>query len=260
MFNIPILRPLNPMYDKVLTRANALGYTVPSARVRSLGSGLMSRLLRAGAFFEHDLILIFATDGDRDFAKLNWRDPATFAATETGTPDFHVGEGFSANTIANYVQLNFVPSTNGTTFTRLSHSIYVYVFSAGDGYVMGAYRTAAPAGGAFLNMRTSPSFHGYGSYSGELLWPTAYADNSGGYQIVRDSDTSIDLRKNGTTVGTNAATTTRDVDIEVYATCYNREGTATSQNNAAPVSCIMLGSENVPATVHGFFDYYVTRI
>lgn len=260
MFNRPLIRAMNPMYEKVLARANTLGYTVPSARVRSLDSGLMSRLLRAGAFFTHDIIQIWATDGDRDFAKINWRDPSTFAATEVGTPDFHVGEGFSANTTANYVRLNFVASTQGVMFTRLSHSIYVYVFSTGDGYVMGAYRTAVPAGGFFLNLRTSPSFHGYGSFTGELAWPAAYADSAGGYQIVRDSDTSIDLRKDGTTVGTNAATTTRDVDITTFATIYNREGTPTTPNNNAPVSCVMLGSEDVPANVHNHFKYRIDRL
>lgn len=260
MRNIRIVDPYNPFYKAVLARAEVIGATVPSANCQSLDNGFLNKICRNGDFFEHDRIWMFATDGDRAFAKINWRNPGTGDATEVGTPDFHSASGFSANTTSNYVRLNYTATSAGVKFLRLNNSFYVHVTSPGDGYVFGGYEATPPAGGIFLNLRTSPSVHGWGNWCGELAWPAAYADNSGGYQIVRDSDSNTNLHYNGSSVGTNAGGTTRDVAVSLFATLYNRDAVPTTPNNNAHVGCIALGSENVSATFHNYVQYRFDRL
>lgn len=261
MHNIRIVDPYNPFYKKVLAKAASLGATVPSARVQSLDNGFLDKICRNDQFFETDCIWVTATDGDRVFASINWRNPETHRITETGTPTFTTNKGFKAVSAANIIRLNFVPSTNGVQFLRLDNSFYVYVFEHGSGgYVLGDYQTTAPAGGVFFNIRNSPGFHGWANWCGELLWPTAYADTSGGYHVIRDSDSNVTLAKDGVVVGTNAGATTRDVSNSMFGTCYNRDGVATTPNTSQHVSGIILGSELVVPGIHTHFKYRLDRL
>jgi hypothetical protein len=83
-FNLPFLNTaftLDSDYQAILNRGTALGYSLPSTVVQKQGSIMVAAMKEYGIWDKLDSLYVFATDGDSDFIKLNWKNPTGTALT-----------------------------------------------------------------------------------------------------------------------------------------------------------------------------------
>lgn len=104
-------------YQAVLDYATTQTYTLPSESQQALQNQLVVDLKDAGVWSKLDLLYVFATDGDREYAAINWKDPNSHEITEVNSPTFTTNEGFAQSGTAS-LDTSFVIDTNGTNYTR----------------------------------------------------------------------------------------------------------------------------------------------
>jgi hypothetical protein len=71
-----------------------------------------------------DLMYVFATDGDSDFAKINWKNPGTFQLVQHGGVTFTPNEGFQGNGTTGYLDTTFICSTHAVNYTQNDASAF----------------------------------------------------------------------------------------------------------------------------------------
>jgi len=122
---------LDPDYQAVLTYATAQGYTLPSLAQRTLQNEVVTSLKAASIWSELDLFYMFATDGDANFATLNWKNPALYKATQVNSPTYTTNIGFTGDGASAYLNTNW-NATIGPKFTRnnASHGVYTNPITA----------------------------------------------------------------------------------------------------------------------------------
>jgi hypothetical protein len=156
-------------YQAVLDRASTLGYTAPSAAQQTLQNTLVEDLKTAGVWSKLDAFYLFATDGDSDYATLNFVAPSSFQATKTNSPTFTADEGFTGDGVSAYLDTNLNASTDTTNYTQDDASFGVYAWNniGGTGeYPMSAdgvstrLRWAQDTGANRINHSGTPSPRG----------------------------------------------------------------------------------------------------
>lgn len=142
-------------YQAVLDYATTQGYTLPSAGQQALQNQLVVDLKDAGIWSKLDTFGVFATDGDSDFALIDWKRVSDYTAVNS--PTFTTNEGFIGNGTSAYIDTNnsldsgsnFDPSTSTGSFGGWKYAQGAgAVFMGGDraenrirtgtGYLMGA--------------------------------------------------------------------------------------------------------------------------
>ena len=113
-------------YQAVLDYATTQGYTLPSASQKLLQEQLIKDLKSAGIWSKLDTFYVFATDGDSDFASINWKDPNNYEITEVNSPTFTTNVGFTGDGVSAYLNTNYSASTNGVNFTVNNASAMYY--------------------------------------------------------------------------------------------------------------------------------------
>jgi hypothetical protein len=78
---------------------------------------LVAALKTAGVWTKLDILYLLAAH-DAQAARLNWKVPASFAATAVNSPTFTVDRGYAGDGATSYLNTGFVPSSNGVTYTR----------------------------------------------------------------------------------------------------------------------------------------------
>jgi hypothetical protein len=84
----------------------------------------------AGIWSKLDTFAVFATDGDSDFALIDWKRLAQ--NTAVNSPTFISNEGFTTDGTSSIINITYDPSTSGTNYTQNDASYGVYRF-AGTG-------------------------------------------------------------------------------------------------------------------------------
>lgn len=150
-------------YTAVLARADALGYTKPTAQY-SAQNTLSQAFTNNGIYDVHDVIHIFAINntGVDNFSRINWKTPTAFQATNFSTPTYEVG-GWNAGAGTAGLSSLFFPATSGTTWvdaSSVSMSCWIaaypssgdYIASTGAGTARNVlYRSSATVTGAVLH-------------------------------------------------------------------------------------------------------------
>lgn len=113
-------------YQAVLDRSTALGYTTPSASQQTIQNTLVTDLKAAGVWDKLDVFYCFATDGDSDFATLNWKAPSSHQVTKVNSPAFNTNSGFAGNGSSSYLNTNYNPATSGANYTLNDASISIW--------------------------------------------------------------------------------------------------------------------------------------
>jgi len=114
-------------YQAVLDRASTLGYTAPSSAQQTLQNTLVEDLKTAGVWSKLDVFYVFATDGDSDFATLNWKAPSSYQTTKVNSPTFTTDSGFSGDGSSSYLDTNFTISTDAVNYAQNNASTFVYI-------------------------------------------------------------------------------------------------------------------------------------
>lgn len=92
-----IIKPLHPCYDKVLINSVAIGATRPPYKTMVLGSGLVKKKIRSGAWASQELMYVLAHDGSQTFGYINWMNPGTNNLVKSGTITFTSKYGDTGN-------------------------------------------------------------------------------------------------------------------------------------------------------------------
>jgi hypothetical protein len=127
--DLKVLNPIKPVpsafdedYQAILDEASSLGYTAPSAAQQTLQNTLVTDLKTAGVWDKLDLFYVFATDGDSDYATLNWKTPASFQPTKINSPTFTTNGGFTGDGLSSFLATNYTPSVDAVNVTSTSMS------------------------------------------------------------------------------------------------------------------------------------------
>lgn len=119
-------------YAAILSYATTQGYTLPSASQQTLQNQLVVDLKAAGVWSGLDLFYVFATDGDSDFATINWRDVNNFQCIKVNSPTFTTNVGFKTNGTSSYLNTDYNVLNESTNFQLLSNGLAYYVTNVGS--------------------------------------------------------------------------------------------------------------------------------
>lgn len=112
-------------YQAILDRATTLGYTKPSIVQQILDNALIITLKASGDWAKLDVFYWFATDGSRQFASLNWKNPSLYQMVEISSVTFTTSFGFQSGGAAAALNWTFAPS-NGVLFQRNDSCFGIY--------------------------------------------------------------------------------------------------------------------------------------
>ena len=105
---------LSTEYQAILNYATSLGYTLPSTNQRFKQNKLLADLRRNGIWEKLDTFGVFATDGDSNFALIDWKRLTTFTAVNS--PTFTTNQGFEGNATSASINLNYNGSTQNVNY------------------------------------------------------------------------------------------------------------------------------------------------
>jgi len=87
---------------------------------------LVVDLKTAGIWSKLDTFAVFATDGDSDFALIDWKRVTDYTAVNS--PNFTINQGFKGNGGSSYINANFNES-NVVNYSQNSASIGIYCYT-----------------------------------------------------------------------------------------------------------------------------------
>jgi hypothetical protein len=115
-------------YQAVLNYATTQGYTLPSAGQKTLQNQLVVDLKAGGIWSKLDTFGVFATDGDSDFALIDWIRLSDYTAVNS--PTFTTNQGFQGNGTSAYINSNFNILNDSVNMLNNDASLGAYVFTA----------------------------------------------------------------------------------------------------------------------------------
>lgn len=132
-YNLPAVQDIDIDFQAILDRGSTLGYSLPTGTAFTAGNLLIKELKTAGIWNKLDIFYVFATNGDSDFATLNWKTPASFQATKVNSPTFTSLEGFTGNGSSSYLDTNFHIRNEGVVAANMSVGGYIRTIKANGG-------------------------------------------------------------------------------------------------------------------------------
>jgi hypothetical protein len=111
-------------YLAVLNYATTQGYTLPSSGQQVKQNQLVVDLKDGGIWSKLDTFGVFATDGDSDFALIDWIRLSDYTAVNS--PTFTTNQGFTGDGTSSYIDTNYNPSTSGVNYTLDDASRYFF--------------------------------------------------------------------------------------------------------------------------------------
>jgi hypothetical protein len=131
-------------YQAILDYATTQGYTLPSPGQQIKQNTLLSSLKTLGIWGKLDSFANFATDGNFNFALIDWKNLTQYTAVNS--PTFTSNVGFLTNGTNSYINTNKAPGPN---FILNSASEFKWVNnnidSSGGTVISGARSTSATA-------------------------------------------------------------------------------------------------------------------
>jgi hypothetical protein len=203
-------------YQAILNYATTQGYTLPSSTQQTKQNTLLSSLKTAGIWNKLDSFANFRTDGDFNFALIDWKNLTQYTATNS--PAFTINVGFLTNGTSSYINTN---KSLGSNFTLNSASEVKWVNNVLDlstGTAISGARSTNALGNLYELRETTFIVN-----SNVALFVTA--NNSIGFRhINRANSTQVQRFINGVGVTGNQASTTL-VNRIPFIGCFNN-GTA----------------------------------
>jgi hypothetical protein len=182
-------------YQAVLNYATTQGYTLPSASQQILQNQLVLDLKTAGIWSKLDTFGVFATDGDSDFALIDWIRLSDYTAVNS--PTFNVNEGFEGNGTSSYINLDYETNTNWVNVSQNSACLFAYAFAdvhPSNGILIGS------TGNNLVNSRNLSSFISTRIH-GSTLGLQSTTNGQGLTILNRNNSTSYDVYQRGTFIG-----------------------------------------------------------
>lgn len=250
-------------YQAILDYATSQGYTLPSSAQQSVQNTLLVALKDYGIWDNLDVFYNFFTDGDHNFAKINWKAPGTFQAVGTGhEPTFTTNSGFKGNAGSQYLDTTF-SYFDGTGIQSSDPHFMVDVITQQTLTV--EQSMCGVIGGAPLsriNLRYTPS-SGQATYtcitSANRQTPGGFVPSGVGMFLCRRNTSGLtSLYRNAVLVDsfTLVATAFTAPPLDFYICGLNNGGSLTQQTDAR-ISCLSIGG-NVSGNESNFYNAWNT--
>ena len=180
-------------YQSVLDYGTAQGYTLPSGGQQTLQNDLLVALKAAGVWSKLDTFANFATDGDSNFALIDWIRLTDYTAINS--PTFASNVGFQGDGVSSYIDSNYNPGVDNVNYTLDSASYgYDQVISRTTSSTVENNWGTGETTGSFLR----PNRRTYLNSSTNYLNATGFTFDA--LQLVsvnRFDSTTINLYENG---------------------------------------------------------------
>ena len=203
-------------YQAVLDFATSEGYTLPSENQQILQNQLVLDLKSNGIWSDLDAFGVLATDGDSDFALIDWVRLITMTANSS--PTFQSNLGYTGNGTSSYIDTLFSVS-DGTNY-QLSDSSFGAFFNnvltrTDDGFGF-SFRTSANNNSSSISPRDDSDLicginNNTGldvpSYSRKNGYFMSSRKNSSNYDVHVDGDLVLNISKSeASSLSTRSAT------------------------------------------------------
>jgi len=213
-------------YQAILDRGTALGYTLPGTTKQIQENAFMVALkavFGVNSITDAPILqaLMFKTDGDSDYATLNWVDPTIRQATKVNSPTFTSDTGFNSNGTTSYLQ----GGITSLTLDQQDFSIAIrgYTNSGINGELITGVGdlTSADAECMFINPRNAAGDFRYRAFGDSATFGPAIANSTSRIIISRGNGTTVERSFNGAAQtssanGANAMESDRDIPILAY--------------------------------------------
>lgn len=220
-------------YQAVLDRGTTLGYSLPTGTALTAGEQLVKDLKDAGIWNKLDLFYVFATNGDSDFATLNWKTPASFQATKVNSPTFTSLEGFTGDGATSYLNTNYNPRTSGVNYQQDSASYGYYCRTNNIGLYAGmGGRTASLTNRSFDIVGVSvPNSSQFDINNSSGTTQGTISDSSGFFHANRSGSGTSALYRNGNLAITGVRTSDGTPNLPLFVLASNDAGSPSLFSN-----------------------------
>jgi hypothetical protein len=205
-------------YQAVLNRATALSYGLPSASVQTKQNQLVVDLKASGAWAKFDVFYMFANDGTKEFATLNWKSPTANQASVVGSLTWNSAGYVGA--ASSYLNTSFNP-TSGTPNISQNNAC-VGVWKKTHDATANKYLWGNAVGSSIVKSTsdTDARLHQTGGLTGTN--PTFATSNTGLLILNRTGSTAITHSVNGvnlnaTSINTSIAPVPANYTVFTYA-------------------------------------------
>ena len=215
-------------YQAVLDFATSEGYTLPSENQQILQNQLVLDLKSNGIWSDLDAFGVLATDGDSDFALIDWVRLITMTANSS--PTFATNLGYTGNGTSSYIDTLFSVS-DGTNYQLSNASFGVYynnVFTRTDDGIAMGYRDGPNNNSSGISpYYFSQILSGINNDKGFTLLD--YTLKNGYFMASRKNSANYDVHVDGDLIQNVTKAETNSVSTKnFYILAYNREDGAAS--------------------------------
>lgn len=217
---------LDPAYQAVIDYATAQGYQLPTSANIVAQNQLVVTLKSIGAWDALDVFRLYRQNGDSDFARLNWKNPAIYKALEVSSPFYTRKSGYSGNGTSSYLNGVYIPGSNGINYTQNSASFIAGIISnisSSTFFDVGA-SDASLADRTILNSRqTTSAVFGINAQTASTGTSN---DSIANWIVQRRASNDLRMWKNGSQLATATTASTGVPNVAFYELAENRNGTA----------------------------------
>lgn len=200
----------------------------PDSTRKNLINSTITTLKSAGIWNRLNPFWMLAAH-DAQAARLNWKNPSTFALTAVNSPTFTTDRGYAGNGSTSYLNTGWDPSNNGGG-----------IYTQNDAHIAVWNRTsrAINTSCALGQVTTGGAINMFLRYTGGLVFTRVNESTSSGLAVAgsngltlgdRTDSTTVTIYKDGVSLG-NPTTATSDVlsTTDLYIGGYNFGGTLVS--------------------------------
>ena len=248
-------------YQAILDRATTLGYTLPSAGQQVAQNTLVLNLKSSGVWSKLDALKVYATDGDSDYATINWITPTANQTIKVNAPTFTPDSGFNGNGSTSYLDEGYNPNVDGSNY-QLTSSSYGFWLNSNEGnntYIFGGISGSNAR--TFIKPRmTGNIVEGAISSSGTPLSGATVTDSSGLIHLNRNG-TTVAFYKNGSSILSATNTAGALTNLDMYSGATNNSGTAAFYSPSV-ISMVFFGDDlsSEASAFYNHFNTYITSI
>ncbi len=192
----------DPDYQAILDYGTLMGFTLPSEEQKLLQNQFVIDLKSIGVWVMLDILYVFATDGDENFAKINWVSPGDFIPLENGTVAFTVNEGLQGNGTNGYLNNGYIPSTHAVNYLANDASVFCWINNnvSETRFDFGVNGGISDPSTILISRTASNIYNWRINFPGQL---GGASTNSIGFHHVQKRATNARILKNGSQVSTS---------------------------------------------------------
>ena len=241
MASVPFIPGLfDPDYQAVLDYATTQGYSLPSEGQQTLQNQLVLDLKSAGVWSKLDSFGVFATDGNSDYALIDWVRLSTMTAVNA--PTFTTNQGYQGNGTSSYIDTLYNASIDSVNYIQESSSLSVYTYntSSNGGYELGGLVTTPSTKLNQIATNRGGNIDAFSNTAVVGTRPSNGGNARGHFLATRNSLTTHSIYQNGTAVVLNeSVASTSLANVNTYILCRNLNGAYnTGSNNTVSVFSI----------------------